>query len=134
MNNVYWKTFYVKPSPLTLNLRMLEFAICKLINFEFYKSSCCSGEWRGWLSPHYSLSGQPFFVFQSLFFIIVSVIFYILLKESIFKIMKNLLNLKSFFSTQDIQIIMIFSFPFHSIRIQRVKWNWNNYGITNWLA
>ena len=33
--------------------------------------------------------------------------------------MKNLLNLKSFFSTQDIQIIMIFSFPFHSTRIQK---------------
>ena len=70
------------------------------------------------------MAKPPLFPLWTAFFCIpklVSVIFYILLKESIFKIMKNLLNLKSFFSTQDIQIIMIFSFPFHSIRIQRAK-------------
>ena len=37
-----------------------------------------------------------------------------------------LFNLKRSFCFQDIQIFVIFSFPFHIFQIQKDKWKWNN--------
>ena len=38
----------------------------------------------------------------------------------------DLFNLKSFFSSRDIQIFIIFPLPFHTFQIQKNKWKWNN--------
>ena len=37
-----------------------------------------------------------------------------------------LFHLKSSFRSQDIQVFVIFSLPFHTFQIQKDKWNWNN--------
>ena len=37
-----------------------------------------------------------------------------------------LFHLKSSFHSQDIQIFVIFSLPFHTFQIQKDKWKWNN--------
>ena len=37
-----------------------------------------------------------------------------------------LLHLKSSFRSQDIQIFLIFSLPFHTFQTQKDKWEWNN--------
>ena len=37
-----------------------------------------------------------------------------------------LFHLKSSFHSQNIQIFVIFSFPFHTFQIQMDKWKWNN--------
>ena len=44
------------------------------------------------------------------------------------KTMKNvfLFHLKSSSCSQDIQILVIFSLPFHTFKIQKDKWKWNN--------
>ena len=33
---------------------------------------------------------------------------------------------KKLFRSQDIEIFVLFSLPFHSFQIQKDKWNWNN--------
>ena len=60
---------------------------------------------------------------------LVSVIFY-----QIFIFSQNdsplktifLFQLKSSFCSQDIQIFVIFFFPFHTFQIQKDKWKWNS--------
>ena len=49
--------------------------------------------------------------------------------------MKNvfLFHVKSSFRSQDIQIFVIFSLPFHTFQLQKDKWKWNN-DVMNWLA
>ena len=37
-----------------------------------------------------------------------------------------LFHLKSSFCSQDIQLFVIFSLPFHTYQIQKDKWKWNN--------
>ena len=58
---------------------------------------------------------------------LVSAIFYQILifsqNDSRLKTIKNVL---SPFSSQDIQIFVIFSFPSHTFQIQKDKWKWNN--------
>ena len=44
--------------------------------------------------------------------------------DSPLKTMK--IYLKSSFRSRDIQILVIFSFPFHTFQIQNEKWKWNN--------
>ena len=36
--------------------------------------------------------------------------------------------------SQDIQIFVVFSFPFHTFQIQNDKLKWNNLNVMNWLA
>ena len=52
--------------------------------------------------------------------------FYFSQNNSHLKTMKNLFHLKSSSHSRDIQIFMIFSFPFHTFHIQKDKWKWNN--------
>ena len=42
--------------------------------------------------------------------------------------MKNvfLFDPKSSFHSQDIQVFVIFSLPFHTFQIQKGNWTWNN--------
>ena len=44
------------------------------------------------------------------------------------KSMKNVFDftLKNSFRSQDIQIFVFFSLPFHTVQIQKGKWKWNN--------
>ena len=45
----------------------------------------------------------------------------------VLKKLKNVLfHRKSFFRSRDIQIFVIFSFPFQTFQIQKHKWRWNN--------
>ena len=37
-----------------------------------------------------------------------------------------LFHLKSSFCSQDIQVYVVFSLPFHTFEIQKDKWKWNN--------
>ena len=37
-----------------------------------------------------------------------------------------LFHIKSSFRSRDIQILMIFYLPFHTLLIQKDKWKWNN--------
>ena len=63
---------------------------------------------------------------------LVSAIFYEIFifspNDSPSKTMKNVFffNLKSFFRSQDIQVFVIFSPPFHTFQIQKDKWKYNN--------
>ena len=44
-----------------------------------------------------------------------------------------LFHQKSSFCSQDIQIFLIFSIPFHTLQIQEDKWEWNNI-MMSWIG
>ena len=46
--------------------------------------------------------------------------------DSPFKTMRNVFYFIYKARSQDIQIFIIFSLLFHTLRIQKDKWNWNN--------
>ena len=60
---------------------------------------------------------------------LVSTVFYQIFifspNDSLSKTMKNVFSfhLKSSFRSQDIQIFVVFSFPFHTFQNQKDKWN-----------
>lgn len=41
--------------------------------------------------------------------------------------------LKNSFRSRDSQCFVIFSLLFHCFQVQRIRWNWNNYEVVNWL-
>ena len=63
---------------------------------------------------------------------LVSAVFYQIFifspNDSLSKTIKNvfLFNLKSSFRSQDVQIFVFFSLPFHIFQTQKDKWDWNN--------
>ena len=97
----------------------------------------CLGEKFKWsrVRPRWSYIFLIFFVVYIHLFIIVKACVRYFLSIFIFssndrpsKTMEKcfLFHLKSFFRSQDIQISVIFSLPFHTFQIQKGKWKWNN--------
>ena len=65
-----------------------------------------------------------------LIFMKISAIFYQIFifskNDSHLKTKCFLFHLKSSSRSRDIQVFVIFSFPFHTFQIQKDKWKWNN--------
>ena len=85
-------------------------------NFDF---CCCKGQLNLLfvVAHHLKLVSAIFYCF-----------FYFFTKWQPFKNYKKcfLFHLQGSFHSQDIQIFVIFSLPFHTFQIQKDKWNWNN--------
>ena len=76
------------------------------------------------LSPKYGIDNPSLTQMSTIFY----QIFIFSPYDSLLKTIKNVffLHLKGSFHSQDIQIFVIFSLPFHIFQIQKDKWKWNN--------
>ena len=107
-----WKMFFISSK--------------KLFSFSRYSNFYIS------IFPSFSLSVIALGVDPTYILKLMSAIFYQIFissqNDSHLKTMKNvfLFHLKSSSCSRDIQIFVIFSFPFHTFQIQKDKWKWNN--------